>query len=230
MFSITQEKLAAVMRDVFSSVSKDVITASVKKCGFSITGYNPCAIPDSAYSHGKAYRFKEYPASDDKGYQEKLFAEENITAPPGTLNLCIDTPTDISFQENASKREQAQARTDLAECPILKTLDDEVSVAKRAFSTAERAGLPPEVCTLASSGAVAALNSKSPRHVCDVICKVSALASGISDATLASSHALDSITLGLLDVPLTRSVQTFWVTPGLTTTEIRNDQVVITKS
>ena len=155
---------------------------------------------------------------------------ENITAPPGTLNLCIDTPADISFQENASKREQAQARTDLAECPILKTLDDEVSVAKRAFSTAERAGLPPEVCTLASSGAVAALNSKSPRHVCDVICKVSALASGISDATLASSHALDSITLGLLDVPLTRSVQTFWVTPGLTTTEIQNDQVVVSKS
>ena len=127
-----------------------------------------------------------------KGYQEKLFAEENITARPGTLNLCIDTPADISFQENASKREQAQARTDLAECPILKTLDDEVSVAKRAFSTAERAGLPPEVCTLASSGAVAALNSKSPRHVCDVICKVSALASGISEenTTLASSHAL----------------------------------------
>ena len=106
---------------MFSSVSKDVIIASVKKCG----------------THGKAYRFDESPASDDKDYQEKLFAEENIIAPPGTLNLCINTPTDISFQENASKREQAQARSDLAECPILENLDDEVSVAKQAFSTTE---------------------------------------------------------------------------------------------
>ena len=41
---------------------------------------------------------------------------------------------------------------------------------------------------------------------------------------------VEAIALGPQDVPLARSVQTFKVTPGLTTTEIRDDQVVVSKS
>mgnify|MGYP003571753261 CR=1 FL=1 len=220
------------MRDGFSSVSKDVITASVKKCGFSLSGYHPFSIPNAAYSYGKAYRFDNYPMSDDIDYQKALFGIENITAPPETLNLCLLSPAEITFQENASKREEAQARTDMAQCPILAELDEEVAVAKRAFEMSKMAGLSEAVCSMASTAAIAALNSRSPTHVCDVLCKVSALAGGFSEeeAHQASLHASSSVELGALDIPHDKSVRILWVTPGLKTAEIRDDQVIVTKN
>ena len=220
------------MRDGFSSVSKDVITASVKKCGFSLSGYHPFSIPNAAYSYGKAYRFDNYPMSDDIDYQKALFGIENITAPPETLNLCLLSPAEITFQENASKREEAQARTDMAQCPILAELDDEVAVAKRAFEMSKKAGLPKAICSMAPTAAIAALNSRSPTHVCDVLCKVSALAEGFSEeeAHQASLHASSSVELRALDIPHDKSVRILWVTPGLKTAEIRMTKLLLPRT
>ena len=52
--------------------------------------------------------------SDDIDYQKALFGMENITAHPGTLNLCLLSPAELTFQENARKREEVQARTNMA--------------------------------------------------------------------------------------------------------------------
>ena len=100
---------------------------------------------------------------------------------PGALNLCLMTPAEISFQENETMREQAQARTDLTVCAILSTLDTDVRLAKRAFETAKNAGLSHAACTLASTSAVVAVNSRVPNHVCDIFYKVSGLTGGVTE-------------------------------------------------
>ena len=84
---------------------------------------------------------------------------------------------------------------------------------------------------MASTSAVAALNSKFPSHAADLLCKLSSLACEKTkdEGTLAAKHAIDSVELGSTEMAFDKSVQTVWVTTGMKTTEITNDQDVLTK-
>mgnify|MGYP003571747333 CR=1 FL=1 len=132
----------------------------------------------------------------------------------------------------ASEREQADSRTQLAECPVISELGDEISVAKRAYSTASTAGLSANGCILAAATSVAALNSRSPQHLAEMITSVAGLASKLpeGDAARAASHAVDAIQLGPIDTPHDIAVKILWVESGMRVATIRDDQIIVNKT